>query len=644
MSTPAEPAHHVPTDRDEPLDTICPADDRDLVESDPEEDEKIKNLKNEEKNEEKKRPQKKRPQKKELEKDRELKKNYGPTLPPPYRLFLNPNYNIHMLSSIHPSQYHIRQVQHLYDQSFPIEYSTKFFNNLANPPHNNTHYQSQTLILTSTNDDTVDSFKNLNQIRVDKVATKTAIITKHLEETKLKVGNKRNDKGVDEDNQNEQNEQNIARNTHTRSLITKNEMIKDFPILLHQSVLEPLILNPLLPQQSAEIDLHHEKISAEEEYNKSFLIHDDEPPKEDSIMKDPTVPAHVLDKMKLYMKEFTLLGVPEFISHDQDSYPSSTSLDEIDSTPPSSTTYLHTASAHQYLAAQDAPFLLNDELQTQHQIIGSFVVRPSTQTVTSVIPDLAHAARTSLLPSMMNSLTSWFSGPQVAAKNEVQNNDAKNEPPKTDQSLMQYPSYHPQLARSVYLCTLAICPQFMSQGLGTLLLFNCVEFCIQNYGADYLYLHCLESNKRATNLYKKFGFVVEGKPRGYVPIPKAVKGLETNKDVKDWIGAMKRENGGNKIGDDDDDDDSNINDDDIKDKNEPQIDEAEFEMLTLGLPVIETNEGNTEVLLRSYLLPEDEQGDALYMYLDLALWKIKYRKEILFLLKKKLQLSSLQKK
>jgi hypothetical protein len=166
----------------------------------------------------------------------------------------------------------------------------------------------------------------------------------------------------------------------------------------------------------------------------------------------------------------------------------------------------------------------------------------------------------------------------------------------------------------------------MSQGLGTLLLFNCVEFCIQNYGADYLYLHCLESNKRATNLYKKFGFVVEGKPRGYVPIPKAVKGLETNRDVKDWIGAMKKENGEDKIGDDD-----NIN-------------ETEFEMLTLGLPVIETNDGNTEVLLRSYLLPEDEQGDALYMYLDLALWKIKYKKEILFLLKKKLQLSSVQKK
>jgi ribosomal protein S18 acetylase RimI-like enzyme len=218
-----------------------------------------------------------------------------------------------------------------------------------------------------------------------------------------------------------------------------------------------------------------------------------------------------------YIRDMTQLKFPEFTDD--------TTTENKDQR----ATYLETE--------QPYPNNVLHDREVVHQVIGSYIVRPAFDSPASPTPEL-------------------YKEPQL--------------PPPSSQ-------HHPQRLDGSYIATLALAPQFLGSGMGSLLLFSCIEFCKLNYNPRFVSLHVLASNTRAIALYTRFGFIIQQR----VPMFQFPAHL---------IGV-------------------------------PAAQKDQHEINKHGLVLLEDG----AILRQSYVLPPDETGDVLFLYLDIEQWNTNHQ-------------------
>ncbi len=70
------------------------------------------------------------------------------------------------------------------------------------------------------------------------------------------------------------------------------------------------------------------------------------------------------------------------------------------------------------------------------------------------------------------------------------------------------------LIDEAHICTLAVRPDWRGKGIGELALYSLMDLALR-LGAELVTLEVRVSNKPAQNLYRKYGFEVVGKRKGY---------------------------------------------------------------------------------------------------------------------------------
>ncbi len=70
------------------------------------------------------------------------------------------------------------------------------------------------------------------------------------------------------------------------------------------------------------------------------------------------------------------------------------------------------------------------------------------------------------------------------------------------------------LIDEAHICTLAVRPDWRGKGIGELTLYSLIDLALR-LGAELITLEVRVSNKPAQNLYRKYGFEVMGRRKGY---------------------------------------------------------------------------------------------------------------------------------
>lgn len=578
----------------------------------------------------------------------------------------------YVLSTITPSQSHVRQLQHLYDVSLPIRYTSKFYNKLVQPdyPLNRT-LQSQTFVLTSTpqldsispsSDDsltspnqtdlTIESFLDrqnglLGSVTVPKFFQPQETFENPLNSLTFSLP------AADDS---EKPAQNVKKGSKTK-VDTSTPKQTSFvpPIHLHSSVLKPTPYDIIALGQSNKLGNKPKQPKPAPKQSSSSWFSwgqkttvEDETDSENPIELDPVM----LHEAATYQSHHKHLKIPEY------SQSSSSSSETPNQQNSESQSYVHTVSSQPAI----------DVHQNYHQVVGSWVVRPCDQaSLSGLLSDFVYTANTTLSP-MVSSVSSWFSSTFASSQSPQQS-------PQTSQHNSSAPSKSiaPQPMRACYLCTIAIAPQAQSTGLGSLLLFNCIEFCIKNYDCEQLYLHVLESNRSAIDLYKHFGFSVQSCAKNYFPLSQLHRTthLGNNSSVHFEVqreqemlrqhhlqvkmhqqagrsrtaGGQKAPTGALIVETDLDGIDEAVNSPseatDITSNNDEQENDKSLKS-TEAQPLSSLDgvalDQYSEPIKQSYLIAENETGNALYMCLDMYSWKNHYRHVILTFLSKKLNL------
>lgn len=119
--------------------------------------------------------------------------------------------------------------------------------------------------------------------------------------------------------------------------------------------------------------------------------------------------------------------------------------------------------------------------------------------------------------AMRRELRTWFEGPQRGAYHVAASEQGGTVPLLGSVELRRLPL---QRLSHVGILSVGVHPTYQRQGVGTALMKAALGWAKAN-AILRVELYTLASNTKALNLYRKFGFVEEGRRRGFIAAPEA---------------------------------------------------------------------------------------------------------------------------